>query len=68
MFTIGIQVVDAKVVLDRKGKDGASSKISECIVGDATGTIVFKARNEQGEFVTTCENPLQCPVDKVPCV
>eukprot|EP00197_Chlamydomonas_leiostraca_P014596 CAMPEP_0202863910 /NCGR_PEP_ID=MMETSP1391-20130828/4355_1 /ASSEMBLY_ACC=CAM_ASM_000867 /TAXON_ID=1034604 /ORGANISM="Chlamydomonas leiostraca, Strain SAG 11-49" /LENGTH=124 /DNA_ID=CAMNT_0049543595 /DNA_START=87 /DNA_END=461 /DNA_ORIENTATION=+ len=44
-----VKVLDAKVVLDKKGKDGASSKISECIVGDASGTVVFKARNDQAE-------------------
>ena len=45
-----LQVVDAKVVLDRPaGKAGSSaSKVAECLVGDQTGVIVFSAKNEQG--------------------
>eukprot|EP00955_Chlamydomonas_euryale_P092343 364699-Chlamydomonas_euryale.AAC.11 len=41
------QVVDAKVVVDRKGPKGGS-KIAECIVGDVTGAIVLQARDDQG--------------------
>lgn len=45
------QVVESKVVVDKtKGPkgEGQGLKIAECIVGDATGTIIFKAKNEQG--------------------
>ena len=43
------QVLDAKVVLDRPGRPGAQpQRIAECTVGDATGIILFTARNEQG--------------------
>uniref|UniRef100_A0A7R9VFT2 Single-stranded DNA binding protein Ssb-like OB fold domain-containing protein n=1 Tax=Chlamydomonas euryale TaxID=1486919 RepID=A0A7R9VFT2_9CHLO len=41
-----VKVVDAKVVVDRKGPKGGS-KIAECIVGDVTGAIVLQARDDQ---------------------
>ncbi len=44
------QVVESKVVLDRaKGPRSAPLKVAECLVGDASGVIVFTARNEQGQ-------------------
>jgi len=43
------QVLEAKVVVDRpKGAKSEGTKISECLVGDKTGCIIFSARNEQG--------------------
>ncbi|GAX81525.1 hypothetical protein CEUSTIGMA_g8953.t1 [Chlamydomonas eustigma] len=54
-----VKVIDAKVVVDRpKGSKGGSTKISECIVGDSTASIIFSARDEQidiaqpGSFVS----------------
>ena len=46
-----LQVIDAKVVVDRpKGHKGTGgSKIAECIVGDATASILFSVRDDQGE-------------------
>jgi ssDNA-binding replication factor A large subunit len=39
-----------QVVVERaRGPKGQPLKVAECIVGDETGTIVFTARNEQGE-------------------
>jgi replication factor A1 len=44
------QVIEAKVVLTRaKGPKGNELKVSECLVGDESGIIVFTARNEQGK-------------------
>ena len=44
------QVIDAKVVVDRpKGPKGGGTKIAECIVGDASASILFTARDDQGE-------------------
>lgn len=45
-----LQVVDAKVVVNRPaGRAGSSAaKVAECLVGDETGVIVYAARNEQG--------------------
>lgn len=42
-----IKVVERKVVLNRPGGRGPATKIAECLLGDATGVIVFTARNEQ---------------------
>lgn len=48
-----VQVVESKVVLDRaKGPRSAPLKVAECLVGDASGVIVFTARNEQVDLVT----------------
>lgn len=42
------QVMDAKEVVNKKRPDGTAIKIAECSVGDASGTIMFTARNKQG--------------------
>lgn len=50
-----LQVVDAKVVLNRVGSrivGNTPNRIAECTVGDETGVIVLTARNEQGEPLT----------------
>jgi hypothetical protein len=43
-------VLDSKLVVDRqaRGPKGSALKITECLVGDASGIIIFSARNEQG--------------------
>ena len=46
LFTRILQVVDAKVVVNKPGR--VPQKIAECTIGDDTGVIVFTARNEQG--------------------
>ena len=48
LLTCYAQVLETKIVIDRKGAKGAPLKVAECIVGDATGVIVLIARNEQG--------------------
>lgn len=46
-----LQVLGAKIVLDRPARPGGKpQRIAECTVGDATGIILFTARNEQGEL------------------
>lgn len=49
------QVIETKTVVDRaaRGPKGAALKVSECLVGDSTGVIIFSARNEQG----ACRGP-----------
>jgi len=51
--TLTAKVVSAKTVL-QKGRAASphlrQTRIAECVVGDETGTIVFTARNEQGEL------------------
>lgn len=42
------QVLETKIVMEKKLAEGKSSKIAECLVGDSTGVCIFKARNEQG--------------------
>jgi replication factor A1 len=49
-----VVVVSSKVVLQRARADHNAVrqvKIAECIVGDATGVIVFTARNEQVDIM-----------------
>ena len=47
-----LKVVEAKEVLNKKHPDGSSTTIVECVVGDASGTIILTARNRQAE---TCK-------------
>ncbi|KAK4763214.1 hypothetical protein SAY86_008982 [Trapa natans] len=42
-ITLTVKVVDAKMVAPK----GRQARISECLVGDETGMIVFVARNDQ---------------------
>lgn len=42
------QVLDAQEVVNKKRPDGSAIKIIECKVGDASGIIMFTARNKQG--------------------
>ena len=48
-----LKVVEAKEVLNKKHPDGSSTTIVECVVGDASGTIILTARNRQAE---TCKS------------
>jgi hypothetical protein len=43
-----LQVVNSAVV-----SEVGSKKVTECLVGDATGTILFKARGNEAEEMTT---------------
>ncbi|XP_010538173.1 PREDICTED: uncharacterized protein At4g28440-like [Tarenaya hassleriana] len=49
--TLAVKVVDQKTVLHKGGSSAApqlrQGRISECLVGDETGTILFTARNDQ---------------------
>ncbi|KAL6497530.1 hypothetical protein OROHE_027159 [Orobanche hederae] len=49
-----VKVVSSNMVLRKGRPDGPQvhqMKISECLVGDETGTILFTARNEQVEMM-----------------
>lgn len=48
---LAVKVVERKIVLNRPGGRGPATKIAECLVGDATGVIVFTARNEQVDML-----------------
>lgn len=48
LFFFFFQVLDSKEVVNKKRPDGSAVKIAECNVGDASGTIMFTARNKQG--------------------
>jgi replication factor A1 len=49
--TLTANVLSAKSVL-HKGSGGArATKISECLIGDETGCILFTARNEQVDLM-----------------
>lgn len=52
------QVLDAKEVVNKKRPDGSAIKIAECNVGDASGTIMFTARNKQGASPNGASRPL----------
>ncbi|KAK9089141.1 hypothetical protein Scep_028223 [Stephania cephalantha] len=53
--TLTVKVVSAKTVL-QKGRASSlhlrHTRISECLVGDETGSIVFTARNDQVDLMT----------------
>ncbi|CAA7402536.1 unnamed protein product [Spirodela intermedia] len=54
--TLTVKVVSSKTVLQKGRPDSGhlrQTKIAECLVGDETGTIVFTARNEQVDLMTT---------------
>jgi len=44
------QVLEAKLVQDKQVRGGGRGpqRLAECLVGDASGTVVFTAKNEQG--------------------
>lgn len=42
-----VKVLDAKEVMNKKRPDGSSVRIVECTVGDASGVILFSAKNKQ---------------------
>ncbi|RWW22509.1 hypothetical protein GW17_00013287 [Ensete ventricosum] len=46
--TLTAKVLTSKTVLYKGTADPRPIRISECLLGDETGTIVFTARNEQG--------------------
>lgn len=47
-YNLNVKVLEAKLVHDRQGRGGGPPvRISECLVGDTSGTVVFTARNEQ---------------------
>ena len=48
---VTVKIVSTKMVLQKGRSDGPQARqmrISECIVGDETGVVVFTARNDQG--------------------
>ncbi|XP_056866377.1 uncharacterized protein At4g28440 [Raphanus sativus] len=50
---VTVKIVSTKMVL-QKGADGPQARqmrISECIVGDETGVVVFTARNDQVDLM-----------------
>ncbi|PKA49298.1 Uncharacterized protein AXF42_Ash014200 [Apostasia shenzhenica] len=52
--TLAVKVVDSKVIKQKGRPDGPQPRqmrISECLVGDETGMIVFTARNEQVDLM-----------------
>jgi len=51
---VNVKIVSTKMVLQKSRADGPQARqlrISECIVGDETGVIVFTARNDQGTLL-----------------
>ncbi|KAM1009437.1 hypothetical protein FF1_044875 [Malus domestica] len=54
--TLVVKVVSVKMVLQKARPDGIrvrQMRIAECLVGDETGTIIFTARNDQVDLMTT---------------
>ncbi|CAA6665504.1 unnamed protein product [Spirodela intermedia] len=52
--TLTVKVVSSKMVMQKGRSDGPQMRqmrISECLVGDETGMIVFTARNDQVDIV-----------------
>ena len=46
-LNITVKVVSSKTVVDRTKPDGSKVLVSECMVGDGSGIVVFTAKNEQ---------------------
>ena len=46
-LNVVVKVLDAKEVMNKKRPDGSSVRIVECTVGDASGGILFSAKNKQ---------------------
>ena len=46
-LNVVVNVLDAKEVMNKKRPDGSSVRIVECTVGDASGVILFSAKNKQ---------------------
>jgi hypothetical protein len=56
-----LQVIDCKVVVDKPARGPLRpQRVAECTVGDETGTILFSARNEQGEVPMICPELKAC--------
>ncbi|KAM0958115.1 hypothetical protein EV1_023203 [Malus domestica] len=54
--TLVVKVVSSKMVMQKARPDGIQVRqvrIAECLVGDETGTIIFTARNDQVDLMTT---------------
>ncbi|KAL9236441.1 hypothetical protein vseg_011113 [Gypsophila vaccaria] len=47
--TVTVKIVSSTAVLNRVR--GRNTRISECVVGDETGTIIFTARNDQVDLM-----------------
>lgn len=45
-LNVVVKVLDAKEVMNKKRPDGSSVRIVECTVGDASGVILFSAKNK----------------------
>lgn len=64
--TLVVKVLSSNTVLNKKprhsmsfrGPQNQNTSISECLVGDETGTILFTARNDQGPL--SCSNNFFC--------
>lgn len=51
---VTVKIVSTKMVLQKGPGDGPQARqmrISECVVGDETGIVVFTARNDQGTYL-----------------
>jgi replication factor A1 len=46
-LNVVVKVLDAKEVMNKKRPDGSSVRIVECTVGDASGVLLFSAKNKQ---------------------
>ena len=46
-LNVVVKVLDAKEVMNKQRPDGSSVRIVECTVGDASGVILFSAKNKQ---------------------
>ncbi|GMP72382.1 hypothetical protein CsSME_00030445 [Camellia sinensis var. sinensis] len=69
--TLIVKVVTANTVLQKKGRNSqllsrgsaAQTRISECLVGDDTGSILFTARNDQGPLSLSLSLSVFCLFD-----
>lgn len=51
-YNVNVKVLESKLVHDKQGRGGASPvRISECLVADTSGSVVFTARNDQVDLL-----------------
>jgi len=49
---VTVKVVSQKIVVEKARLDGTKIRVAECVTGDATGTLILTARNQQIDVCT----------------
>lgn len=49
-----VKVASSSVVLEKMRADGTKIRVAEAVVGDASGSVIFTARNDQIPMIDSC--------------